>query len=370
MPRKSSLFSLTALTRAYQRNLAALVRVAQPVKGKKRAPVQGSVVARKAVRAGPKRIPSARTSPEWLAGIAPGPAGARRFHLFVPAGLAPAPGELFPLLVMLHGCGQTWRDLAASSRMNRLAARKRFLVLYPEQERVAMPMVAGTGTTAAVARPMPRPPPCWLPWTRSRAATLWIWGAWLSQVCLRAAAWLRCWGRATHRAFARWSCILGWPQARLNLPPPPQPPCVAAAMPICLPRWFHCPQAGGEVPAMGPPQTRRLRTPCRRCSSCMAMPMALSRCATLQPPRCCGPMRQAHGRRHRAPCAEASATPCRPWSSRPTARWLCRCERSRGWATPGAAGHQACPTVTRRGLTLRRWPGLLWKSSWADGEFE
>lgn len=137
MPRKSSLFSLTALTRAYQRNLAALVRVAQPVKSKKRAPVQGSVVARKAVRAGPKRIPSARTSPEWLAGIAPGPAGARRFHLFVPAGLAPAPGELFPLLVMLHGCGQTGRDLAASSRMNRLAARKRFLVLYPEQERVA-----------------------------------------------------------------------------------------------------------------------------------------------------------------------------------------------------------------------------------------
>jgi poly(hydroxyalkanoate) depolymerase family esterase len=44
---------------------------------------------------------------------------------------------LFPLLVMLHGCGQTGSDLAASSRMNRLAARKRFLVLYPEQERVA-----------------------------------------------------------------------------------------------------------------------------------------------------------------------------------------------------------------------------------------
>ena len=38
---------------------------------------------------------------------------------------------------MLHGCGQTGRDIAAVSRMNRLAARHRFVVLYPEQERVA-----------------------------------------------------------------------------------------------------------------------------------------------------------------------------------------------------------------------------------------
>ena len=90
MPRKSSLFSLTALTRAYQRNLAALVRVAQPVKSKKRAPVQGSVVARKAVRGGAECMPAARTSPGWLAGIARGHVGARRFHLFVAAGLASA----------------------------------------------------------------------------------------------------------------------------------------------------------------------------------------------------------------------------------------------------------------------------------------
>ena len=38
---------------------------------------------------------------------------------------------------MLHGCGQTGGDLAAATRMNRLAARERFLVLYPEQERMA-----------------------------------------------------------------------------------------------------------------------------------------------------------------------------------------------------------------------------------------
>ena len=40
---------------------------------------------------------------------------------------------------MLHGCGQTGRDFALSTRMNLLAARQRFFVLYPEQDRFANP---------------------------------------------------------------------------------------------------------------------------------------------------------------------------------------------------------------------------------------
>jgi hypothetical protein len=38
---------------------------------------------------------------------------------------------------MLHGCGQDAAALAASSGMNRLARAERFLVLYPEQDRLA-----------------------------------------------------------------------------------------------------------------------------------------------------------------------------------------------------------------------------------------
>ena len=38
---------------------------------------------------------------------------------------------------MLHGCGQSANDFAASTRMNRLAAMYGFMVLYPEQDRLA-----------------------------------------------------------------------------------------------------------------------------------------------------------------------------------------------------------------------------------------
>ncbi|MFN4121597.1 alpha/beta hydrolase family esterase [Acidovorax sp.] len=145
MARRSRLFSLTALARAYQRNLKAFAKATRPPRA---TPAAGSLrgvsatgtatppVARKgrAVRSAGKPTP---VSGEWVAGLARGPAGARRYQLFIPPGLALQRGEKLPLLVMLHGCGQTGRELAAVSRMNRVAARQRFLVLYPEQERMA-----------------------------------------------------------------------------------------------------------------------------------------------------------------------------------------------------------------------------------------
>lgn len=71
----------------------------------------------------------------WIPGVALGAAGARRFRLYRPPGIAF--GERLPLLVMLHGCGQDANSFAASTRMNRIALRERFAVLYPEQERLA-----------------------------------------------------------------------------------------------------------------------------------------------------------------------------------------------------------------------------------------
>ena len=136
MARRSRLFSLSALTRAYQRNLKAFARAARPVRAKAPAAPRRVVPAPAvpARRAASKPVPARG---EWVGGVAPGPAGARRYHLYIPPGLALKADEKLPLLVMMHGCGQTGGDLAAATRMNRLAARERFLVLYPEQERMA-----------------------------------------------------------------------------------------------------------------------------------------------------------------------------------------------------------------------------------------
>ena len=104
---------------------------------------------RKRTKIAAKRIPAATPRPapraaarrasnaagDWLSGIALGPAGARRYRLYRPPGVGRT--ESLPLMVMLHGCGQDAEAFAASTRMNAIAARERFLVLYPEQDRLS-----------------------------------------------------------------------------------------------------------------------------------------------------------------------------------------------------------------------------------------
>ncbi|WP_295978187.1 PHB depolymerase family esterase [uncultured Variovorax sp.] len=120
----------SVFARAYERNLKALTRLT--LSNSKR-------VAGQVQRATAKRLKPPPGKGDWLAGVAMGPGGARGYHLFRPAGLELQLGERLPLMVMLHGCGQTGRDFAASTRMNALAVRQRFLVLYPEQDRIAHP---------------------------------------------------------------------------------------------------------------------------------------------------------------------------------------------------------------------------------------
>jgi poly(hydroxyalkanoate) depolymerase family esterase len=124
----------TAWSKTLQRSFASLV--SQSVKAGTR--VVGKAVDR-AVRQATQRAADSRKPPpgagDWIAGVAMGAAGARRFRLYRPPGVQA--GERLPLMVMLHGCGQDARSFAVSTRMNRVAARGRFLVLYPEQDRLA-----------------------------------------------------------------------------------------------------------------------------------------------------------------------------------------------------------------------------------------
>ncbi len=84
----------------------------------------------------------------------------RAYRLYLPAAVSSRNG--LPLLVMLHGCKQDALVFAEGTRMNQLAERHDFIVLYPEQSRQANPLgcwnwfdpavLKGAGEAAALAR--------------------------------------------------------------------------------------------------------------------------------------------------------------------------------------------------------------------------
>ncbi len=81
------------------------------------------------------RKPSVAKPSAMRGGMAMGPAGPKRYYVHRPAGKAAA--RKLSLVVMLHGCAQDAHSFAASTRMNGLAAAAGFVVVYPEQDRLA-----------------------------------------------------------------------------------------------------------------------------------------------------------------------------------------------------------------------------------------
>ena len=90
---------------------------------------------KRVLRAAARQAAPPRGPGHWLPGLAVAPGGLRAYHVYRPPGIVF--GERLPVLVMLHGCHQDAKAFAVSTRMNTLAARERFLVLYPEQDRRA-----------------------------------------------------------------------------------------------------------------------------------------------------------------------------------------------------------------------------------------
>lgn len=117
---------MSAWAKTFERSFLAMTRIATK---------SGTRALGKALKPAVAR----RTPPPgdgvWIPGVAMGSTGARRFRLYRP--LDVKFGERLPLMVMLHGCGQDANTFAASTRMNRIAMRERFLVLYPEQDRLS-----------------------------------------------------------------------------------------------------------------------------------------------------------------------------------------------------------------------------------------
>ncbi len=113
-------------SRLFARSLKAITRSAAR---------SGTRALKRAAKPKPVKRSAAAAAGTWLPGLSVGAAGARRFLLYRPPGVSRS--ERLPLMVMLHGCGQDAKGFAASTRMNGVAARERFWVLYPDQDRLA-----------------------------------------------------------------------------------------------------------------------------------------------------------------------------------------------------------------------------------------
>lgn len=130
MPRMKKRWRTAAWVRTFERSFVAMTRMAT---------ASGTRVLSATLAGTLKPVVARRAPPPgagaWIPGVVIGAAGVRRFWLYRPPGVGF--GERLPLMVMLHGCGQDADGFAASTRMNRIALRERFLVLYPEQDRLA-----------------------------------------------------------------------------------------------------------------------------------------------------------------------------------------------------------------------------------------
>lgn len=116
----------SAWAKALERSFVALARNTIKANSRAAAPL---------LKAGTEKRRPPPGDGDWISGLAIGAAGARRYRLYRPP--AVQFGERLPLVVMLHGCGQDARSFAESTRMNRIASRERFFVLYPEQDRLS-----------------------------------------------------------------------------------------------------------------------------------------------------------------------------------------------------------------------------------------
>jgi poly(hydroxyalkanoate) depolymerase family esterase len=142
MSRRSS----TAWARSLARAMGKVGRQVMQAQSKAVGQAVGQAVSRQAgvltvplrKRAAAKKRAAARVAAaagRWTSGVAVAAGCARRWRLYIPPGLTA--GVRPPLLVLLHGCGQDAEGFAAVTAMHKLADRGGFLVLLPEQDRLA-----------------------------------------------------------------------------------------------------------------------------------------------------------------------------------------------------------------------------------------
>ena len=76
-------------------------------------------------------LPAIAQAGSWTNGSVTNSYGSRDYKLWIPDSYNGK--SALPLVMMLHGCTQTPDDFAIGTRMNQLADKEKFLVVYPEQ---------------------------------------------------------------------------------------------------------------------------------------------------------------------------------------------------------------------------------------------
>jgi poly(hydroxyalkanoate) depolymerase family esterase len=84
------------------------------------------------VPAAPRGTPRPATAGAWITGAHLGSAGGRTYDVYVPAGLSRRTAA--PLVLLLHGCGQTPTEFADATRFPATADRNGFLLVLPHQQ--------------------------------------------------------------------------------------------------------------------------------------------------------------------------------------------------------------------------------------------
>ena len=71
-------------------------------------------------------------SGRWVRGGRSAPVGGRSYDVYLPAGLRPR--SRVPMVLLLHGCGQTSAEFASATRFTDVADRNGFVLVLPHQE--------------------------------------------------------------------------------------------------------------------------------------------------------------------------------------------------------------------------------------------
>jgi poly(hydroxyalkanoate) depolymerase family esterase len=275
-----------------------------------------------------------------MPGVVIGATGATRCRLYRPPGVNF--GERLPLMVMLHGCGQDVNSFASSTRMNRIAMRERFLVLYPEQDRLANGQGCwnwfdtGTGRAygeaALVMKAVDQV--CLLhPVVRARVAIAGL-SAGAGMAALLAT-----------RHPGRFKAVV----MHSGIPPGP----AHSTLPALGAMKGH----RSTMPLAAKPSTMEANWPPLLLTT--ATPTLWSRPTTAGPPHRSGPMQRAHEPALPVASREASATRCRSRNSSARATPVVTLVAVGKLAMHGVVAPRANHSATSKGRMRREWRGPL-----------